>query len=240
MTEPMFLAGNDAGCLIVCDHASNQVPAAIDLQVDAQTMDAHVAWDIGSAALSRALARRLDCDAILATVSRLVVDCNRAPARAIPETSDGRTIAGNRHLSAAARARRLALHAQYHAAIAARIRRRRPRLLIAVHSFTPQLQSRAEARPWPVALLWNRDERATRPALAALRAEALPGPVGANQPYSGRDLNYSMNRHAEANNIPYLAVEVRQDQLQAADGAEVYAGILQRAVAAALGALAPA
>ena len=35
--------------------------------------------------------------------------------------------------------------------------------------------------------------------------------VGDNEPYSGRQLNATMDRHAEANGIPYLTIEMRQD-----------------------------
>jgi len=35
--------------------------------------------------------------------------------------------------------------------------------------------------------------------------------VGDNQPYSGKQLNATMDRHAEANGIPYLTIELRQD-----------------------------
>jgi predicted N-formylglutamate amidohydrolase len=35
--------------------------------------------------------------------------------------------------------------------------------------------------------------------------------AGDNLPYSGKVLNATMNRHAEANDIAYLGIEVRQD-----------------------------
>ena len=35
--------------------------------------------------------------------------------------------------------------------------------------------------------------------------------MGDNLPYSGRDLNYTMNRHAEARGRAYLGLELRQD-----------------------------
>lgn len=37
--------------------------------------------------------------------------------------------------------------------------------------------------------------------------------MGENEPYSGKELNATMNRHAEAHGRPYIAVEVRQDQI---------------------------
>jgi predicted N-formylglutamate amidohydrolase len=35
--------------------------------------------------------------------------------------------------------------------------------------------------------------------------------VGNNEPYSGRQLNATMDRHAEAHGRPYCTIEIRQD-----------------------------
>ncbi len=230
-----LLPGARRDLLLVCDHASNAVPEGIDLGVPAPLLGAHVAWDIGAGALAEALAARLGAPAWLGAWSRLVVDCNRPPDAAIPEASDGHAIPGNRNLTPAARAARLALHAAFHDGLAARVGSGRPALLVSVHSFTPALASDPAPRPWPVAVLWNRDARAAEPALEALRREPdLPGPVGANEPYSGRILNYTMDRHAEANGIPYIGFEVRQDLLACRAGVEQWADRLERAVRHAL------
>ena len=61
-------------------------------------------------------------------------------------------------------------------------------------------------------VLYNTDDRAARIAIPMLAAEGLN--VGDNLPYSGRDLNYTMNRHAEARGRPYLGIEIRQDLAQ--------------------------
>ncbi len=51
--------------------------------------------------------------------------------------------------------------------------------------------------------------------------------AGDNEPYSGRILNATMNTHAEANGIPYLGIEVRQDLIGDAAGAEAWAARLK-------------
>lgn len=203
------------------------MPAGIELGIDPALLATHIAHDIGTDALTRALAAELDAAAVLATVSRLVIDPNRAPDAPglIPAASDGHVIPGNVGLSDTERALRLdAIHAPYHAAIAAEIARRRPELLVSIHSFTPSLATSAEPRPWPVALLYNTDDRAARIGLAALAARGLH--VGDNQPYSGRDLNYTMDRHAEASGMPYLGFEVRQDGLADAAGVAHWTAVL--------------
>lgn len=235
MAAHRLVPGARSDLLFVCDHASNAVPEGVALGVPPDLLEAHVAWDIGAAALATELGARFDAPVWLGAWSRLVVDCNRPPELAIPEASDGHAIPGNVGLAQADRSLRLALHTAFHEALAGWIATAKPALLVSVHSFTPQLATDPAPRPWPVAVLWNRDARAAGPALDSLRAEPdLPGPVGANEPYSGQVLNYTMDRHAEASGIPYIGFEVRQDLLQTPTAIARWAGILARAVEAAL------
>jgi predicted N-formylglutamate amidohydrolase len=232
MRQPEILTGT-ADLLLVADHASNAVPPGIDLGVPPSLLADHVAVDIGTDALTRRLARTLSAPAIIATVSRLVVDLNRDPAEpgAVPASSDGHLVPGNWDLPQEERDLRLAaIHIPYHDAIAAEIAARRPALIISVHSFTPQLASRPEEqRPWPIGILYNEDDRAARLGLMALAARGLH--VGDNQPYSGRDLNYTMNRHAEVQGIPYLGIEVRNDGLRNREGVARWTHILADCIA---------
>ena len=103
-----------------------------------------------------------------------------------------------------------------------------PALIFSLHSFTPQLASSDAARPWQVGVLYNEDDRAARIAIPLLAAAGLV--VGDQQPYSGRLLNYTMNRHAEAEQRPYLGVEVRQDQIDTPAGHARWATLLGRIV----------
>jgi predicted N-formylglutamate amidohydrolase len=229
------IAGGETAFLILCDHASNAVPPGLDLGVPSALLEDHIAVDIGAGALAAGLAGRLGCPAVLGAWSRLVVDCNRAPGTPglVPESSDGHVIPGNLALDDAAYAARLALHADFHAQSQRLVATNRPRLLVSVHSFTPALASGSAPRPWPVAVLWNQDARGAAAALAALRADPrIDGPVGANEPYSGRILNYSMDRHAEANRIAYVGFEVRQDGLVEPAGIARWVDILADALLA--------
>ncbi len=208
--------------LLVADHASNRVPPGIALGIAPDLLDTHIAIDIGSAALTRRLSALLAAPACLAGISRLVVDFNRDPAApgVIPGESDGHAIAGNQALSDAERVERLNWHARYHRTIASLVRH--ARLVVSVHSFTPRLASLPDQpRPWPVGILHNRDDRAARLALAAF--DRLGIAAGDNQPYSGKILNYTMDRHAEATGTPYLGLEVRQDEIADDAGVERWA-----------------
>lgn len=218
--------------LIAADHASNHVPAGIELGVPRHLLNDHIAIDLGAGALSRGIAARLGGHSILGHVSRLVIDLNREleAAALIPESSDGHEIPGNIGLVQAERERRLAtLHGPYHDAITEMIDHEHIEFIVSVHSFTPALASRAEARPWPVGILYNGDDRAAAVAIALLRARGIN--VGDNQPYSGRVLNYTMNRHAEARGLPYVGFEVRQDELATPESIARWSILLSEIVA---------
>jgi predicted N-formylglutamate amidohydrolase len=100
-----------------------------------------------------------------------------------------------------------------------------PKLLISLHSFTPQLVTRPEEeRPWEVGILYNRDDRAARIAIPLLEGAGVI--VGDQLPYSGKLLNATMNRHGEGTGTAYLGIEMRQDLIAEAAGVAKWADIL--------------
>ena len=208
------------GILLIADHASNHVPADIDLGIDPTLLTDHIAVDIGVAEVAALLVADGAVDAaILGGVSRLVVDCNReedAPG-VLPIASDGHAVPGNA-LDDGARETRLArFFRPYHDHIAATIAAHRPAMILSLHSFTPSLAAHPDQqRPWHVGVLYNQDERLAATAIVALTDEGLN--VGDQLPYSGKLLNATMNRHAEANRIPYVGIEMRQDLVGEAAG----------------------
>ena len=217
------------GILVVSDHASNVVPADIDLGIDPALLDQHIAVDIGVGAVGAIMAERPGIAAFQAGVSRLVCDCNReehAPA-VIPIASDGHAIPGNALDHAGHQARLARFFHPYHAALERVLNDSPPALILSLHSFTPQLATSDEPRPWHCGVLYNQDDRAAQIAIPLLEAKGLI--VGDQQPYSGQLLNATMNRHAEADGRPYLGIEIRQDEIatraQQADWAERLARI---------------
>ena len=60
-----------APVLLICDHASNAVPAALHgLGLVERDLHRHIAYDIGAAEVTRLLAAGLDGPAVLAGLSR--------------------------------------------------------------------------------------------------------------------------------------------------------------------------
>src|SRR3712207_8168313 len=71
----------ESGVLILCDHASNAVPPDLGaLGLPEAELQRHIAYDIGAAAATRSLARRLGAPATLTRFSRPVIDSNRGRA----------------------------------------------------------------------------------------------------------------------------------------------------------------
>jgi predicted N-formylglutamate amidohydrolase len=158
-------------------------------------------------------------------VSRLVIDLNReddAPGL-LPVMSDGHVIPGNRQADLAERMIRF--HHPYHHQIGRLLDSMTSPFILSVHSFTPNLASDPHAeRPWDIGVLYNEDNRAARIAIPLLEEAGLL--VGDQLPYSGKLLNATMNRHAEANGIPYLGIEMRQDLIADTQGQSRFARII--------------
>jgi predicted N-formylglutamate amidohydrolase len=100
--------------------------------------------------------------------------------------------------------------------------------LIAVHSFTPVFQRMR--RPWQIGILWDADPRIPVPLIKALRAQGIA--VGDNAPYSGKaPADHTIDHHAEAQGLPHVSIEIRQDLVDHPAGVQRWAGILGEALA---------
>jgi len=211
--------GGPGPFVIVCDHASNHIPARFGtLGLRREDLNRHIAWDPGALGVATALARTLDAPLVESRISRLIIDCNRpldAPDLIAP-ISETTAIPGNQGLGEAAREERIALsHRPFHAAIEQLVQDRLAAGLgcrmIAVHSFTPVY--RGISRPWHVGVIHDQDVRLAGPLLTALRARP-DLTVGDNQPYSPADrVYYTLERHARSRGLPCVMIEIRNDQI---------------------------
>ena len=100
--------------------------------------------------------------------------------------------------------------------------------LIAIHTFTPIFGG--FPRPWHVGILWDRDPRIALPLIQ--RLSALPDiAVGDNEPYSGRHpADFTVDHHAEDEGLPYASIEIRQDLVCDATGAQRWSDYLAEAL----------
>ncbi len=231
-----IVAGDPAcGVLILCDHASNAVPADYaDLGLPKAQLARHIGYDIGAAALSRRLARELGAPALLTDFSRLVIDPNRGEddPTLVMRLSDGAIVPGNARADAAEVERRLSrFYRPYDraitAAVEAGIAAGAPPAIVSIHSFTPAWKG--VPRPWHVGVLWHDDPRLPLALLAALAAET-DLVTGDNEPYRGGLPGDTVDRHATARGLPNALIEVRQDLIGTDAEAEAWgvrlAGIL--------------
>lgn len=230
MSEAYRLIGTPrfGGILVVSDHASNRVPDDIDLGIAPDLLNQHIAVDIGVGAIGELMTQRPGFAAFQGNVSRLICDFNRDEhlPSVVPAISDGHTIPGNALDAAGHEARLTRFFRPYHTALENLLADTPQALILSLHSFTPQLAASDEPRPWQVGVLYNEDDRAARLAIPMLAAEGLT--VGDQLPYSGKLLNATMNRHAEADGRPYLGIEVRQDLIDTPKGQAEWAERLAR------------
>lgn len=232
-------AAAPGGFVVVCEHASNIIPAEFGtLGLAAAELTRHIAWDPGALGVAAGLARRLRAPLVESRVSRLVVDCNRAPDAPdlVAQVSETTQIPGNRALSQGERARRIALsHEPFHTALDRLIGERLAAGLgcavVTVHSFTPVY--RGVQRPWQVGVIHDGDERLSAPLIAALQArDGLT--VGDNEPYAPSDrVFYTLERHARSRGLPCVMIEIRNDEIASEAAQEEWAGLLSPLLAEA-------
>ncbi|MBZ6077367.1 N-formylglutamate amidohydrolase [Microvirga puerhi] len=226
----------DSGVLLLCDHASNRVPVDLgDLGLPEAEFHRHIAYDIGAAAVTRSLARRLEAPAVLTRFSRLIIDPNRGrdDPTLVMRLSDGAVVPGNARITeedVQERIRRFydPYDAAIDAAVVQALAAGHPPVIVTVHSFTPIW--RGWPRPWHVGLLWDADARFAQPLIDALRAEdGLV--VGDNEPYDGALLGDTVDRHATRRGLASALIEIRQDLIAAEKGQEEWAERFARLLA---------
>lgn len=219
-----------ANIVFVSEHASNNIPAEFDnLGLSDEQLQLHIAWDIGIGEVTRNLAKMLDAPAILAEFSRLLIDPNRATSQQglIPLVSDDHIIHGNQNLDAKAINERidrfyLPFHTETRRLIEKKEDHHEAPIIFNMHSFTPHMNG--ERRPWHSGLLYNTDNRVARHLNKRLEARGFN--IGDNEPYSGKELFYTMNTHALTRGLPHVNIEIRQNEIDHSIGINKWSDIL--------------
>ena len=216
--------------LLLCDHASNAVPSSlVNLGLKTKDLERHIAYDIGAEAIANQLSMELDLTLITAGYSRLVIDLNRPSdhSDSILENIDGISIPANKGLTATARAARIEeIFDPYHRRIEQELTRLQnsgsPPVILSIHSFSPSYGH--HPRPWDIGVLWNRDHRLALPLINMLKSLNLN--VGDNEPYSGKQLAYTIDTHAGSAGLSNCAIEISQKQISNAAGIRYWSKIL--------------
>lgn len=226
--------------LLVCEHASRTIPEEYGtLGLSDEQRQSHIAWDPGAEALTRELASRMRSTAVVATVSRLIYDLNRAPdaPNAITTKSEMHVVPGNTGLSATERVARieavyLPFHAEVARQIALRLARGQPTAVVTVHSFTPVWFG--VPRAVEIGVLHDSDPRLAEQLLPLVRASHRHN-AEMNAPYSAADhVTHMLRRHALPYGLPNVMLEVRNDLLATAGGVGAMAEGLSVALDTAL------
>jgi len=181
-------------------------------------MQRHIAYDIGAAGVTRALADTLNAPAILSNFSRMVIDPNRGldDPTLLMKLYDGSIIPTNAQADDVEKARRVdAFYTPYHTAYADMAARQNDTVIVAIHSFTPQLNGRPP-RPWHIGVLYAEDVRLSVPFREVLHGEDDLC-VGDNEPYIGHLPGDAIDRHGLQMGRANVLIEVRNDLIETSE-----------------------
>ncbi len=231
----------DSDILLVCEHASNRIPVALDmLGLEPEVLQSHIAWDPGAIEVAMAMAEILDATVISQNFSRLVYDCNRAPGAhdAMPAISEIYEVPGNQSLSELDQQRRIIeIYTPFHETVADTIEQRthagRHPVIVTIHSFTPVYHG--AMREVELGILHDWD---TRLADAMLdNAPRFTDKVTRrNEPYGpGQGVMHTIDIHAAPRDLLNVMIEVRNDLIADEAGQVRAANELVAMLMAALG-----
>jgi len=215
--------------LLSVEHASNAVPADVDLGVPADVLNTHAAWDPGAPEIASILAAELAAPLFLGRYTRLVADLNRSPdnPEAVPEVAFGVPVPGNVGLSAEDRAARLRrFHAPYWTRVADTIEGALAAtsedacvLHVSVHSFTGEFAG--VVREMSMGVMLDPERPLERRAADRLldRLSRLGVHAVENEPFDGRGdaLVAAMRQRFPKDRYAGIQIEVSQNHLDEID-----------------------
>ena len=209
--------------VVSCEHASNRLPAGMDLDPRLQAL--HIAWDPGARHLARRLARKFEAPLHEGRYSRLVVDLNRSPGNRmlIRQISDGHRIPFNYALTDEDREDRVQRYYRpYREAVSRSVREviaREGRCVhLCVHTYTPALAGKVRGND--IGLLHDPAWGIERQVCDDIRAgvgEESAHVVWFNRPYSGTADGILPALRRENSPKTFVGIEIEVNQKYAGD-----------------------
>ena len=224
-----------APVVVICEHASHRVPPPLAKNdSDDPMLLSHWGWDIGVREVGRMVVQQLDAVAVMARFSRLVCDANRDPLQGtfIRSQIEGRPLSFNQSLTDLEVDRRIeTYHTRYHRAVHDLIDERVSFgghfVLLSIHSFTPVWGH--GVRDLDFGVLFSMYDDLAHQLSEQLRMQGYQ--VALNQPYSAANgMAYSVERHGQSHNIPFLELEINQARLGSLDQARAIGQDLAQAL----------
>ncbi|WP_306113830.1 MULTISPECIES: N-formylglutamate amidohydrolase [unclassified Roseovarius] len=221
--------------VLLCEHAGRAIPAALgELGVSDAVLNSHRGWDIGAEDVARGVARALRAPLVLQRYSRLVIDCNRPTGcvQSVPEISDHEHIPANKSISESERRARITeifdpMNKQLDTLFAAH----EPRAVFSIHSFTPRMDD--HDRPWHAGFLTRRSPETGEALMATIAGMRPDLHLALNQPYQIDDeTDWFIPQYAEPLGLPHSLIEIRNDQIDHAEGVSLWVELLSRAIGA--------
>ena len=209
----VFNDTSEAQILLICEHASNFIPAKFNaLGLTQQQLESHIAWDPGAIETAQEMAILLDAPLIAAPVSRLLYDCNRPPESptAIPLASENQPIPGNASLCEADKLSRVTgYYRPFEAAVAKKVASMEMPLIITIHSFTPVFLG--QRRQVEIGVLHDKDSRFADAFMHQVSTDTRFN-IQRNQPYAATDgVTHTLKHHALPRGLANVMLEIRND-----------------------------
>ena len=213
---------SNAPFILFCDHSGNAIPKSRHhLGLPSNLLEQHIALDIGIFGVCQHFSNLLKIPFIFQRYSRLVIDCNRLldTPYSIPEKSDGIAIPGNQNIDETERTlRQKEIFYPYHHTIETFLNQRqikkKPTIILSLHSFTPILKTEQLYRLWEIGLLYENKSDFIEVLLNYFQTQTS-FEIGDNKPYSMQKRygcsNYTLPIHAQKRHLPYIGIEIRQD-----------------------------
>ena len=199
--------------IVSCEHASRRIPRAYQQWISPSEAQGHTAFDIGAQEYAEVLAQALNALFFTATISRLLIDCNRSlhhPKLFGQALRDAPTPLKQQLIDQYY----VPYRQQVTAAIAKARRQRRPVIHLAAHSFTPELKG--VTRCADIGLLYDPQRQSESHCAmrwqAALKASVPSLRIRRNYPYLGSSDGFTTALRKCHDDADYLGFEIEINQ----------------------------